>query len=69
MAISDQLRTAVEAYASVNRTAKEAGIPQPVLQRFMSRQSGLSLPHVDRLCDFFGMRLTKPTRKRTKRKS
>lgn len=63
MAISDQLKEAVEQYGSVYRVAKDSGVPQPTLQRFMAGQSGLSMPHIDRLCDFFGMRLTKPTRK------
>jgi hypothetical protein len=69
MAISDQLKRAVEGYGSVYRAAKDSGVPQPTLQRFMSGGSGLSMPHMDHLCDFFGMRLTKPTRKRAKRES
>ncbi len=63
MRISDQLKQAVERYGSVNRVAKDSGIPQSTLQRFMTGQSELSLPHVDRLCEFLGMTLTRPKQK------
>ncbi|MFC1596572.1 helix-turn-helix domain-containing protein [Planctomycetota bacterium] len=63
MRISDQLRQAVQAYGSVYRVAKDSSVPQPTLQRFITGQSELSLPHVDRLCKFFGMKLTRPKQK------
>jgi len=66
MRISDQLKQAVEAYGSVYRVAKDSGIPQPTLQRFMAGQSGLSLRHVDRLCEHLDMKLTRPKCKRPK---
>jgi transcriptional regulator with XRE-family HTH domain len=69
MSISKQLKQAIRAYPSVYRLAKDTGISQPVLSRFVRGDRDLHLATVDRLCDFFGMRLTKPTRKPPKRKS
>ena len=64
MKVSDQLRQAARDYGSVYRVAKDSGVPQPTLQRFMVGQAELSLPNVDKLCEFFGMRLTRPKRKK-----
>lgn len=37
------------------RIAKEIGVSQATLSRFMSGQRGLSLAVVDRLCDLLGV--------------
>jgi hypothetical protein len=68
MSVSEQLRQTVEAYGSVYRAAKDSGIPQSVLQRFVTGDRGLSMENIDRLAEFFGMKLTRPTRKRPERK-
>ena len=62
--VSDQLREAVNAYGTVYRAAKESGICQPVLQRFVNGERGLSMENIDKLAEFFGMRLTRPTRRK-----
>lgn len=62
--LSDQLRGAVsDSGLSVNAVARIAGIPQPVLSRFMSNERGLSLESAEKLAHAFSMRLTKPTNK------
>ena len=49
---------------TVNALALAAGIPQPVLQRFVSGERGnLRIDTADKLCEFFGARLTAPKRK------
>jgi hypothetical protein len=62
MTVSGQLREAVEAYGTVYRAAKDSGIPQSVLQRFVAGDRGLSMENIDRLADFFSMRLTRAKR-------
>ena len=50
---------------SVYRIAKESGVDQSTLNKFLSGQrDNLTLDVADRLLEFFGMRLTKPRRKR-----
>lgn len=61
MAISDQLREAMQGYESINRVAVDSGISQPILHRFYHRERDLRLETADKLAAFFGMRLTKPT--------
>ncbi len=63
MAISDQLREAIQGYGSVYRVAKDSGVSQPVVQRFVSGERDLRLQTADRLAAFFGMELTRPQRK------
>ena len=63
MAISDQLREAIRSYGSVYRVAKDSGVSQPVVQRFVKGERDLRLETVDRLAAFFGMELTRPRRK------
>jgi len=62
--LADQLRSAVrDSGMSVNAVAVTAGIPQPVLQRFMNGSRGLSLNTAQKLASAFSMRLTKPSKK------
>jgi hypothetical protein len=43
--------------------AKATGVPQPRLHAFLSgAQPTLHLDHVQAICEYFGMRLTKPAR-------
>jgi len=68
--ISDQIRQAViDCPLSLNAVAKRAGIPQPVLYRFVHGEKqpdgsyvyrNLSQDNLDILAELFGMRLTKP---------
>jgi len=60
MSISTQLREAIRRYGSVYAVARDSGVSQPALQRFMTEERDLYLGTVDRLCEFFQMRLTRP---------
>ena len=64
MSVSDQLRQAMRQYGTVYAVYRDSGIDQAVLRRFAARQRGLSIETIDRLCAFFGMKLSKPTRTR-----
>ena len=61
MAVSDQLREAIKGYGTVYAVARDSGVDQAVLGRFMRGERSLYLETADRLCEFFGMRLTRPT--------
>ena len=60
--VSDQLRTAIGAYGSVYAVARDSGVSQAVLHRFVREERDIYLATVDQLCDFFGMKLTRPKR-------
>ena len=65
MAISDQLRAAVEGSGLTRHAiATAAGIPGPSLHRFMTGERGLTLETAAKLAAFFQMQLTKPKRPR-----
>lgn len=68
MPISQQLREAIRAYGSEYAVARDSGVPQAVVNRFASGQRDLKLATADRLAEFFGMKLTKTTRKAKPRK-
>jgi plasmid maintenance system antidote protein VapI len=60
-AISEQLKAAIlESGLTVYGVAKGAGIPQPVVLRFVSGQRDLRLATADKLAAFFQMKLTPP---------
>lgn len=63
--LSDQLREAIKNYGTY-AAAKEAGITYPVIYRFINGNRGLSLATAEKLAEFFGMHLTRPTRKKPK---
>lgn len=67
MAISEQLREAIrDSGLSVYRIAKDSGIPQQTLQRFLTDERDIRLGQTaDKLAEFFGMKLTQPKRKAT----
>jgi len=60
--MADQLRAAVQGSGlSVYEIAKRTGIPQPVLQRFVSGvRDNIRLDTADKLAALFSMRLTEP---------
>jgi transcriptional regulator with XRE-family HTH domain len=64
MAVSDELRKAIEkSGVSRYRIAKDLGISEATLSRFMSGERGLTLKVLDKLCDHLGLQLAKQKRK------
>ena len=62
--LADQLRQAVlDSGLSVYRIAKDSGVPQSALQRFITGHRDLRLETASKLAAYFGMRLTKPQSK------
>ena len=58
--LSDQIRQAVNASGmSRYRIAKELGIAESTLSRFMSRKGGLSMDNLDALSELLGLNLAK----------
>jgi plasmid maintenance system antidote protein VapI len=58
--LTDTLRQLVkQTEKSVTVVAREAGIPQPVLHRFMTGERGLTLPTVEKLFMYFGLEVRK----------
>jgi len=54
--LSDQIRRAVDNCGkSRYRLAKETGISEPTLSRFMSGERGLPMVTLDRLADYLGL--------------
>lgn len=65
MALQDQLRQAVlDSGLSLYAVAKGAEIAYPVLYRFVMGERDLTLQTASRLADYFGMRLTRPKRRK-----
>jgi transcriptional regulator with XRE-family HTH domain len=65
--LSDQIRKAVDASGlSRYRIAKEIGIVESAISKFMAGKGGLSLEKLDALAELLGLSLTKSraTRKR-----
>jgi len=61
--LADQLRDAIRGCEwSLNSIARETGIPQPNLYRFMQGKCDVSLSTADKIARYFGMRLTRPKR-------
>jgi len=60
MTISDQLREAIERYGTLYAVARDSGMSYAVLRRFMAGERDVYLGTADKLCEFFGMHLTKP---------
>jgi plasmid maintenance system antidote protein VapI len=58
LTIADRLRQAVRASGqTVNAVAVGAGVPQPVLFRFVSGERDLTLRTAQKLADYFGLEL------------
>ena len=64
MSITEQLKEAIRNYGSQYAVARDSGVSQPSIQRFMVGERDLYLATADKLCEFFGMHLTRPKRKR-----
>jgi plasmid maintenance system antidote protein VapI len=59
--VTDQLRDAIENCGlSQLQIAKAADVHQAALNRFVRRERGLTDRAIDKLCKYFGMRLTDP---------
>jgi hypothetical protein len=68
--INQQFREIAEAAAtdhgSVNRLCKAAGVPQASVSAWLAgTQAGLSWSVVSALCDYLGVKLTSPRRRKT----
>ena len=64
---SEQLRAAIDASKLSRQEICDAiGLHKSVLSRFLSGQSGLAVPTIDRLCAVLGLRLTTEKRGRSK---
>ncbi len=56
--LADQLKLAVAATGkSISAVARESGVPQPVLHRFVTGERGLLLDTADRLAAYLGLEL------------
>jgi transcriptional regulator with XRE-family HTH domain len=56
--LSEQVRKAIDAAGVTRyRIAKETGLSESALSRFMSGERELSLPAVDRLAEYLGLSL------------
>lgn len=51
------IKAVAETGKSVNSVAKESGVPQAVLQRFLCGKRSLTLETAERLCVYFGLEL------------
>jgi len=62
--LANQLRAAIlDCGRTMNSIAVAVKIPQPCLWRFVHKGTyNLSLDNANKLCQYFGMRLTKPKR-------
>jgi len=59
--LSETIKTAVtQSRLSVNGLAKRAGVPQPVLHRFVTGETSVTLATADRLCAYLGLELRPP---------
>jgi transcriptional regulator with XRE-family HTH domain len=67
--LSDQIRRAVDASGmSRYRIAKDLGIAESTISRFMSGKGGLSMEYIDALADLLGLNVTTVKRRRQKGK-
>jgi transcriptional regulator with XRE-family HTH domain len=59
--LSDQLRAAIrDSGLSVYRIAKETGVSQPSISRFLNRKRTINIEAAEALATFFNMWLTEP---------
>jgi plasmid maintenance system antidote protein VapI len=57
--MTEQLKKAIaDSGLSVYKLAKESGVPQPVLHRFMAGEQGISLATADKLAKYLKLRLS-----------
>ena len=61
--LADQIRQAmIDSAKTQYRIAKDTGISQPLITRFVNGDRGISLETADKLIEYLGLEL-KPTRK------
>jgi hypothetical protein len=67
--ITEALREAMKAYGSVYAVARDAGLHQAQLQRFITNKRSLRLVTADKLAGFFKLELqpVKPTKNKAKK--
>ena len=62
--VSDQLRQAIAGSGiSLRQDARESGVNDAQLSRFMRNERGLTTATVDRLCEYLGLELRESKRK------
>src|SRR5262245_11382453 len=65
--LSDQVRRAVDASGmSRYRIAKELGVAESTMSRFMARKGGLSMEYLDALADLLGLDIMTTKGRQTK---
>lgn len=64
--LREAINAAVKNGATLNGIAVAAGVPQPVVHRFHHKQQTLKLPTAERLAEYFGITISKPTRNVTR---
>ena len=69
MTLTEQLREMIQDYGTVYAVARDSGINQAVLQRFVTGERDMYLSTADKLAEFFEVRLTKPKRAKQKRQT
>lgn len=58
VSLTDQLRRAIQkSRLTQYRIAKDTGIPQPVVNRFVNGKRGITLDTADKLCRYLRLRL------------
>jgi transcriptional regulator with XRE-family HTH domain len=67
--LSDQVRRAVDNCGQTRyRIAKETGISEPTLSRFMSGERGLPMTTLDRLADHLGLDIVRSKTSETEKR-
>lgn len=63
--LENQIRAAIKnSGLSINRLAKDSGVSQPVLCRFMNKTRGITLTTASKLAESLGLELISKKRKR-----
>jgi ribosome-binding protein aMBF1 (putative translation factor) len=63
--LSNQLRQAIKGSGlTMYRIAKESGVPQTILSRFLTGEHNMHLETAEKLASYFGMSLTPPKKPR-----
>ncbi len=57
MSLSEQLREAIRTYGSVYAVARDSGVSQTILNRFVRGERDLTLETAEKLTEFFGLGL------------
>ena len=60
MKVSETLREAARKAGTVYRVAKDSGVSQPALQRFVNEGTPLAMKNIDRLAAYLELELKPP---------